>query len=188
MDRMKVGRNFVLVGRGAISFGAFAAALIFAEPLAATERIYGFRPADREALHAWAQILRRDPALARDARRHGFRPSRDLAVLRVDLNADGRTEMVLYANLMPFCGSAGCMTRILTRRAGDWALVCETYVDDGLGFIIDDSRTAGWSNFRGTYRVNWVEDPARPAGVGCVEGETIDRAAQGRVSGANHRP
>lgn len=160
---------------------ALATIFVFSAPCAAREQVYGFQPADREALQVWADILRRDQGLARDARRHRFRPHRDLAVLRVDMDADGRTEMVLYANLMPFCGSAGCMTRILTRRGNDWTIACETYVEDGNGLIIDDARTAGWRNFRGTYRVSWVANVAKPVGVACIEGETVDRAEQGRA-------
>lgn len=157
-----------------------AAACAVSVPCLALEQVHGFRPPDREALQVWADILRRDQDLARDARRHHFRPLRDLAVLRVDLNADGRSEMVLYANLMPFCGSAGCIIRILTRRGGNWAVACETSVEDGRGLVVDNAQTAGWRNFRATYRVTWTEDPARPARVACIEGETVERAEQGR--------
>ncbi|WP_131549698.1 hypothetical protein [Roseococcus sp. SYP-B2431] len=170
-----------IVGPWRLFLAGVAVAFALTPPAAAREQLYTFRPADREALHAWAGLLRRHPDLARDARRHGFKPARDVAVLRVDLDGDGRNELVLYANLMPYCGSAGCMTRILGRRRAEWITACETYVEDGRGLVLDSSRTAGWRNFRGTYRVTWVADPARAAGVGCVEGETVDRVEQGRV-------
>jgi hypothetical protein len=167
--------------RGGLILLVSSATWAFAVPAVAREQLHTFRPPDREALQAWAAILRDDTDLAREARRHRFRPRRDLAMLRVDLDADGRPEMVLYANLMPYCGSAGCLTRILTRQRSGWSVACETAVEDGRGLVIDSARTAGWRNFRATYRVTWTEDPTRPALVACLEGATVARAAQGRV-------
>jgi hypothetical protein len=164
----------------------WAAALIgivgIAASTQAAERLHLFSKPDREALRAWDGLLQSDPALAADARRHRFRPGRDLTVLRVDLSGDGRPELALYANLMPFCGSAGCMVRILTQGSGGWVLACETYAEVGVGLVIDSTRSEGWRNLRGTYRVTWHRDPSRPAGVTCSEGETVERSEQGRVA------
>ncbi|WP_159999554.1 hypothetical protein [Roseomonas sp. 18066] len=157
------------------------AALLPAAPLRAEARLLAFVPADRAARQAWDGLLRQDAALARDARRQRFVPARDLAMLRADLNGDGRPELFLYANLLAYCGSAGCMVRILSPRAGGWALVCETYAEDGVPMVAGAPGATGWRGLRGTYDVTWRADPRRPLGIACVEGETIPRAEQGRL-------
>lgn len=146
----------------------------------AADRIYHFKASDAAARAAWDGLLKQDADLAKDARRKRFDARRDLRALRVDLDGDGRAELLLYADLMTYCGSAGCMVRILTQRAGRWAVTCETYIDDGIGLVVEEARPAGWSNLRGTYRVTWRENRSAAAGVSCLEGETIPRAQQGR--------
>lgn len=84
------------------------------------------------------------------------------------------------------CGSTGYVMRILAQRRGRWVIACETYADDGVGPVLDDAQSAGWRNLRGTYRLTWRADAARPAGVACVEGEAVPRPEQGRV--ARRRP
>jgi hypothetical protein len=89
---------------------------------------------------------------------------------------------------MPFCGSAGCMVRILTQESGRWVLACETYAEDGVGLVVDSARSGGWQKLRGTYRVTWRGNASRPAGVTCREGETVERSEQGRVAPVLGRP
>ncbi|WP_421989953.1 hypothetical protein [Roseococcus sp.] len=158
--------TFILV---AIASGALAA-----------EQRHRFRPADGAALRAWDDLLQRDTHIRQDARRHRFRARRDLSALRVDLGGDHQPELILYADLISYCGSAGCVARILTRREGRWVLACETHLEGGNGLIVDTVRTAGWRNLRGTYRMTWREDAISPAGVACMEGETVPRSQQAR--------
>lgn len=168
---------------GLVLAAALAALGPLAPPLRAAETLHRFAPADPAALRAWGALLRQDAALARDARRQGFRPARDLAMLRTDLNDDGRPELLLLANLRAYCGSAGCLLRILSpdRRGSGWLTVCETALDDGVPLVVEDRGRAGWRTLRGTYRVSWRADARRPLGIACVEGAAIDRAAQGRL-------
>ncbi|WP_338665978.1 hypothetical protein VQH23_12525 [Pararoseomonas sp. SCSIO 73927] len=146
----------------------------------ATEQLHQFRPADAEALRAWDGLLQQDSSLRQDARRHRFRPRLDLSMLRVDLDGDRQPELVLYADLLPYCGSAGCVARILTRREGRWVLACETHVEGDNGFIVDSARSSSWRNLRGTYRMTWRANGNSPAGVACVEGETVPRSEQAK--------
>ncbi len=154
----------------------------------AAEERHRFRPADAEAIRAWEGLLRGDDGLRRDARRHRFVPRRDLTALRVELDGDRPPELVLYADLLPYCGSAGCVARILTRRAGRWVTACETHVEGDAGLIVDTARSAGWRALRGTWRIAWRADPARPAGVACTEGEAVPRSEQDRPARPARHP
>jgi hypothetical protein len=157
--------------------------LSLASKVHAAEDRHRFRRADAEALRAWAVLVKQDDILRQNARRHRFMPQRDLTALQIDLDGDRQPELVLYADLLPYCGSAGCVSYILTRRNGNWVSACETHVEGDAGFIVDTIRTAGWRNLRGTWRITWRQDLTRPAGIACVEGETVPRSEQDRPMG-----
>lgn len=60
-----------------------------------------------------------------------------------DLNGDGRSEIIVYAEGPQDCGSGGCDLYVLTTRAGQYALVADVSVSWAPIRILH-TKTNGW--------------------------------------------
>jgi hypothetical protein len=115
--------------------------------------------ADASGLAAWRLVAEEMPDLAAEAKKIRFNPARDLRQASFDLDGDGRSEVFVSATIDSFCGSAGCMTFVLTRRAdGKWKVVCQTYAHYGVSggdIRIGLADVSGWKAFSATSQVTW---------------------------------
>jgi len=64
---------------------------------------------------------------------------------RVDLNGDGRDEVLVYLLGSVFCGTGGCNLLLFTRRPDGYSLVNEFPISR-LPVIVSEQKTAGWSD------------------------------------------
>jgi len=60
-----------------------------------------------------------------------------------DLNGDGRSEIIIYAEGPQDCGSGGCDLYVLTSRTGRYALIADVSVSWAPIRILD-TKTNGW--------------------------------------------
>ncbi|GGG33944.1 hypothetical protein GCM10010964_22340 [Caldovatus sediminis] len=127
-----------------------------------------WRTPDATGEAAWRALQAENPDLAADARAARFRPARGLRQIAVDLDGDGRAEVLLRLDLPGWCGTAGCAVFVLTRGAdGAWREVCMTnaYAEDGIRLHPRDA--SGWRGFDATARVTFERAP--DGGVTCKE-------------------
>jgi len=143
-----------------------------------------------------AAILQASPSYTRasvDAAR-GIGPGR-YVYNRVDLNGDGRDEVLVYLLGSIFCGTGGCNLQLFTESEGGYALVNDFPISR-TPVIVSETKTGGWSDlfrlesgggqpasyvrhaFDGTRYVERDRLPAdeAPAGRRCLAGDvTFDQ-------------
>ncbi len=172
------GAPYVRSARAAAGLGALGALMLLASsaPLVAQSQTLKWAKADATGRAAWRVVVEEMPELAADAKKFRFDAGRDLRQAIFDLDGDGHPEIFLSGTIDTFCGSAGCMTFVLTRGlSAKWRIVCETYSHFGSrhGDIrIGTAGKSGWRSFSATSRVTWTK--AEDGTVSCEE-QAINR-------------
>jgi hypothetical protein len=86
-----------------------------------------------------------------------------------DLDGDGRAEIIAVLEGALWCGSAGCLTRVATFRAGGLRPVADIDAEPGALFVLPES-DGGWRRLSyGRWIFVWT-------GCGYATGEDIDEA------------
>lgn len=135
-----------------------ALVLLAAVPAWAETRVASlrWRGADGAGEAAWRALQAAMPDLAADARAARFRPAHGMRQITVDLDGDGRPEMLLYLDIAGWCGSAGCTTHVLTRGAGSaWRPVCMTSARPEDGIRLRPRDGSGWHGIDSTARITF---------------------------------
>jgi hypothetical protein len=135
------------------------ASLVFTGSAYAQATALKWGKADASGIAAWRGVAEEMPDLAAEAKKIRFNSARYLRQASFDLDGDGRSEVFVSATIDSFCGSAGCMTFVLTRRADDkWKVVCQTYAHYGVSggdIRIGLADGSGWKAFSATSQVTW---------------------------------
>jgi hypothetical protein len=130
--------------------------LLAAPALAAGEPALRWRAPDAAGDSAWRALLAANPDLAAEVRAARFAPAQGLRQISVDLNGDGRPEVLLHMSLRGWCGSAGCSVFVMTRAPdGTWREVCTTNAERDHPIRLHAAGDAGWRGFDATARVRF---------------------------------
>jgi heat shock protein HslJ len=93
-----------------------------------------------------AAILTASPSYTRDVVEAGGVVGRGRYVYaRVDLNGDGKDEVLVYTLGSVFCGTGGCDLLLFTPSQGGYALVNDFPITRNT-VVVSDHKTAGWSD------------------------------------------
>jgi hypothetical protein len=141
--------------------------------------------------HIEAAVLRASPSYTRAAVEAGGGAGKGRYVYsRVDLNGDGRDEVLVYTLGSIFCGTGGCDLLLLTPGEDGYALV-DDFPISRTPVIVSDRKTAGWNDlyrlesgggakasyvrhaFDGKHYVEKERTPGdeAPAGRSCLAGD-----------------
>jgi hypothetical protein len=118
-------------------FRFLALALALAAPLSAQTAVPAETRADaRVAAALWAEITRNGPPEGLEGESRYF-------YNRVDLNGDGRPEVVAHVVSPYVCGSGGCATYVL-RETGGRYVVASSMTLGRTPVVVSPRRTNGW--------------------------------------------
>lgn len=93
-----------------------------------------------------AAILKASPSYTKDViEAEGATGKGRYVYARVDLNGDGRDEVLVYTLGSIFCGTGGCNLFVLAPTADGYALVDDFPITQS-PLVVSDSRTAGWKD------------------------------------------
>jgi hypothetical protein len=93
-----------------------------------------------------AAIVKASPSYTRDVVEAGGATGKGRYVYaRVDLNADGKDEVLVYTLGSVFCGTGGCSLLLFTPAPGGYALVNDFPITQN-PVVVSDHQTAGWSD------------------------------------------
>lgn len=93
-----------------------------------------------------AAILKATPSYTRAVVDAAGGPGKDRYVYaRVDLNGDGKDEVLVYTLGSFFCGSGGCGLLLFARGNDGYSLVNEFAITQS-PVVVSDRKTAGWSD------------------------------------------
>lgn len=91
-------------------------------------------------------ILKASPSYTRDIVGAGGATGKGRYVYaRVDLNGDGKDDVLVYTLGSTFCGTGGCSLLVFTPAADGYALVNEFPITQN-PVVVSDQKTGGWSD------------------------------------------
>jgi hypothetical protein len=109
---------------------------------------------------------------------------------RVDLNRDGRAEVLVYLFGPYMCGSGGCNTLVFRQtEAGDYQLIADISLTNN-PVVVSERRTHGWSDLifpvsggglRAHYAVLRFDGKSYPNNPTTVPAATLRGAARGKA-------
>lgn len=94
----------------------------------------------------------------------------DIRWHRVDLNRDGRPEIIFVLEHPTFCGMAVCSLVVMGRVGpqDQWLVLCESEAGAGnAALTVLSAITNGWHWFRSEITTAWRASRVAPAGVEC---------------------
>jgi heat shock protein HslJ len=91
---------------------------------------------------------------------------------RLDLNGDGRREVLVYLLGAMFCGTGGCNLLLFTEVDGGYRLV-QRFIRSRLPVIVSEGKTSGWADL--SYQQSGGGGPAEYVRFGFDGGKYVER-------------